>query len=86
MVGAELLPVNDGNGRLMVATLGGANRGLAAKGELPSDKLLTHAQVGTQPPTETGVAGRALHPDFANPGTFGYGKLYSITPEGRGTT
>lgn len=78
----ELVPFNDGTGRLMVATLGGTIRVIDAQGNLLSDKLLTNAQTGVYIPQEGGMTGVALHPDFANPGTFGYGKLYTITTEG----
>ena len=80
---SDLAPFNDGSGRLLVATLGGTLRVIDGDGNLVSTPLLSAAQTGSQIQQEAGMTGIALHPDFATPGAFGYGKLYTITTENR---
>lgn len=80
---SDLVPFNDGTGRLMVATLGGTIRVIDGNGDLLASPLLTTPQTGSVIQQEAGMTGIALHPDFARPGTFGYGKLYTITTEPR---
>jgi hypothetical protein len=78
---SDLVPFNDGTGRLMVATLGGTIRVIDGGGNLLGSPLLTTGQTGSQIQQEAGMTGLTLHPDFASVGTFGYGKLYTITTE-----
>jgi glucose/arabinose dehydrogenase len=78
---SDLVPFSDGTGRLMVATLGGTVRVIDGGGNLLSSPLLTTGQTGSQIQQEAGMTGIALHPDFASVGTFGYGKLYTLTTE-----
>jgi hypothetical protein len=77
----DLIPFNDGTGRLMLATLGGTIRVIDGDGNLLPAPLLATSQTGLQLQQESGMTGIALHPDFARPGTFGFGKLYTITTE-----
>jgi glucose/arabinose dehydrogenase len=80
---SDLAPFSDGSGRLLVATLGGTLRVIDGHGNLVTTPLLSAAQTGTQIQQEAGMTGIALHPEFATPGAFGYGKLYTITTENR---
>ena len=77
----DLVPFNDGTGRLAVSTVQGTIRVVDGSGQLNSTPLLTKAQSGLVLPQEAGMTGIAFHPDFNNPSTFGYGKLYTITTE-----
>lgn len=81
----DLIPFNDGTGRLMLSTLGGTIRVLRPDGaggfDLLNDPLLNSTQTGLQLQQESGMTGIALHPDFARTGAFGFGKLYTITTE-----
>ncbi len=77
----DLIPLDDGTGRNLLATLGGTIRVIDADDQLLSAPLLTTSQVGLQLPEEAGMTGLAVHPDFSTPNTFGYGKLYTVTPE-----
>lgn len=79
----DLIPFNDGTGRLMVATLGGTIRVIDGGGNMLPEPLLGTSQTGLQRRGESGMTGIAVHPDFANQGTFGFGKLYTITSENR---
>jgi glucose/arabinose dehydrogenase len=78
---SDLVPFNDGTGRLMVATLGGTIRVIDGGGILLGSPLLTTGQTGSQIQQEAGMTGLTLHPDFSSVGSFGYGKLYTITTE-----
>ena len=82
----DLVPFNDGTGRLAVSTIQGTIRVVDANGQLDPTPLLTKAQSGLVLPQEAGMTGIALHPDFAHPGSFGYGKLYTITTEPKVTS
>ncbi len=77
----DLIPLDDGTGRNLLATLGGTIRVIDANDQLLAAPLLTTTQVGLQLPEEAGMTGLAVHPDFSTPNTFGYGKLYTVTPE-----
>ena len=77
----DLVPFNDGTGRLAVSTVQGGVRVIEADGDLSSTHLLTKAQTELVLPQEAGLTGIAFHPDFNNVGTFGYGKFYTITTE-----
>ena len=77
----DLIPLDDGTGRNLLATLGGTIRVIDANDDLLAAPLLTTSQVGLQLPEEAGMTGIAVHPDFSTPNTFGYGKLYTVTPE-----
>jgi len=80
-----MLPLQDGTGRNLVVTLGGTIRVLDANFNLLPQPLLMTTQFGLWLPQEAGMTGAALHPDFANPGTFGHGKLYTIVTERMGS-
>ena len=79
----DLVPFNDGTGRLAVSTVQGGVRVIGSNGQLLSNSLLTKAQTGLVLPQEAGLTGIAFHPDFNHVGAFGYGKLYTITTEAR---
>jgi glucose/arabinose dehydrogenase len=77
----DLAPFNDGTGRLAVSTIQGGVRVLNSSGQLLPSSLLTKAQTELVLPQEAGLTGIAFHPDFNNLGTFGHGKIYTITTE-----
>ena len=77
----DLVPFNDGTGRLAVSTIQGGIRVIEGSGQLGPTSLLTKTQSGLVLPQESGMTGIAFHPDFNNLGTFGFGKLYTITTE-----
>jgi Glucose / Sorbosone dehydrogenase len=77
----DLVPFNDGTGRLAVSTIQGGVRVIDGNGQLDSTSLLTKAQTQLVLPQESGMTGIVFHPDFNHPGTFGYGKLYTISTE-----
>ncbi len=77
----DLIPLHDGTGRLLLATLGGTLRMLDSQGHLFQTPVLTTSQLGLQLQEESGTTGIAVHPDFNSPGTFGHGKLYTISTE-----
>jgi len=82
----DLVPFSDGTGRLAVSTINGTIRVLDAGGNLLPGPLMTKDQSALvleprNPPNEAGMTGIAFHPDFNNAGTFGHGKLYTVTPE-----
>src|SRR3954454_23349416 len=77
----DLVPFNDGTGRLAVCTIQGGVRVIDSNGHLLANALLTKAQTGLVLPQEAGLTGIAFHPDFNHVGTFGYGKFYTITTE-----
>jgi len=81
----DIEPFNDGTGRLAVSTVLGTIRVINGAGQLVPTPLLTNTQSGLIPPQEAGMTGIAFHPDFNRPGAFGYGKLYTITTEPKGT-
>jgi hypothetical protein len=80
-----IAPFNDGTGRLAASTVMGTIRVLDANGQLLPTPLLTNSQSGLVLPQEAGMTGLAFHPDFNRVGTFGYGKLYTITTEAKET-
>ena len=80
----DLTPIPDGTGRLAVSTINGTIRLLDAGGNLLPSPLMTSAQSAQfleprTPPNEAGMTGIVFHPDFNSPGTYGHGKLYTIT-------
>ncbi len=77
----DLVPFNDGTGRLAVSTVQGGVRVVNGNGQLNPTPLLTKAQTQLVLPQESGMTGIVFHPDFNNSGTFGYGKLYTISTE-----
>ena len=79
----DMAPFNDGTGRLAVSTIQGTIRIVDANDNLLATPLLTKEQSALVIPQEAGMTGIAFHPDFNNPGTFGHGKLYTITTEVR---
>jgi hypothetical protein len=84
----DLAPIPDGTSRLAVSTINGTIRLIDGSGNLLSTPLMTKAQSAMvleprTPPNEAGMTGIAFHPDFNNTGTFGHGKLYTVTSEMR---
>ncbi|MEM7317129.1 MAG: PQQ-dependent sugar dehydrogenase, partial [Planctomycetota bacterium] len=78
----DVIPLDDGTGRLLIATLGGTIRVHHPKNGLLDQPLFGSHQSGLQLQLESGTTGIAVHPNFANdPNEFGYGKLYTITTE-----
>lgn len=80
---SDLAP--DGTGRLFISTLGGVVRIIDRDGTLLDQPFLTKTQTNTTVPSngEWGMSSIVFHPDFANVGTPGYGKFYTITTEPR---
>ena len=76
-----LMPVPDGSGRLVFNDLRGILYVTDASGSEPVVYLdISHQDVGfynAQYPNETGLLGFAFHPQFAQEGKPGYGKLYT---------
>ena len=78
----DVVPLDDGTGRLLIATLGGTIRVFDQQAGLLDEPLFNSQQSGLQLQQESGTTGIAVHPNFAgNPDEFGYGKLYTITTE-----
>lgn len=81
----DLIPLDDGTGRMILSSLAGTIRVLSPTGhgefELLSDPLLSRSQTGGSFIGETGTTGIAIHPDFSSIGSYGYGKFYTITSE-----
>lgn len=78
----DIVPLSDGTGRLLIATLGGTIRVLDPNAGLLDLPLIRSDQTGSQLQQESGMTGIALHPNFAGDETqFGFGKLYTITTE-----
>lgn len=76
------------DGRFMVATLGGTVRLLDPSGSFIST-LMSPLETGTTKVdvTHYGMTALALHPQFDQVGTFGYGKAYAmVTQEPEGIT
>jgi glucose/arabinose dehydrogenase len=82
---SDLVPLNDGTGRFLLATLGGTIEVLSPDGmgglQFNPQPLLTNSQTNNRFIEESGMTGIALHKDFNAPGAFGYGKLYTISAE-----
>ena len=70
------------DGRFMVATLGGSVRLLDNNGGFIST-LMGPAETGTTKVdvTHYGMTSIALHPQFTESGTFGYGKVYALVTQ-----
>lgn len=81
----DLIQLNDGTGRMLLSTLGGTIRVLAptdhGEFDLLADSFLSRAQTGGSFIGESGTTGIAIHPEFSNLGSFGYGKFYTISAE-----
>ena len=78
----DVVPLDDGTGRLLIATLGGTIRVYDRQAGLLPEPLFNNQQSGLQLQQESGMTGIAVHPNFAgNPAEFGYGKIYTITTE-----
>ncbi|MEA3209761.1 MAG: hypothetical protein QOE70_2818 [Chthoniobacter sp.] len=79
----DLVPPNDGSGRLFVVDQTGQVR-IIKNGKLLAIPLMDVASrlVGINPSSdERGLLGLALHPDFNNAGSAGHRKLYTYTSE-----
>jgi glucose/arabinose dehydrogenase len=79
---AEIAPtdlVQLPDGRFLMATLGGTVRLLSSTGT-PLATLMGPAETGVTKvdATHYGMTSIAPHPDFAQAGTFGYGKVYAL--------
>ena len=75
----DVVPLDDGTGRLLIATLGGTIRVYDRQAGLLPEPLFNNQQSGLQLQQESGMTGIAVHPNFAgNPAEFGYGKIYTI--------
>jgi hypothetical protein len=81
----DLVSFPDGTNRMAASTVLGTIRVLDATRTMLPGALMTRAQSGLVPPQEAGMTGIAFHPDFNRVGTFGHGKLYTITTEPRST-
>ena len=75
-----LKPIPDGSGRVAFSDV----RGLLYVASADGSSVSTYLDLRTRDvdffnvafPNESGLLGFAFHPDFGNPGTAGYGKLY----------
>ena len=81
----DMMPLNDGTGRQVVTTYVGTVRMLSGAGSLLETPLLTATQTATDPQFEDGLVAIAVHPEFATPGSFGFGKVYTLATENNGS-
>lgn len=82
----KMTPIPDGSGRSVVSTLGGLLRVVDSSGTFLDHPLggpyLDTSTAETEiAPGAYGMTSVAFHPDFANSGTAGFGKLYSLVTE-----
>ncbi|MEO5721095.1 MAG: PQQ-dependent sugar dehydrogenase [Chthoniobacterales bacterium] len=75
----EVVPVNDGSGRLFIVEQGGRIKILrnGAVNATPFLDLASQIAAGG----EKGLLGFAFHPGFSNPGSPGFGRFYTYTTE-----
>lgn len=82
---SKVVPVTDGSGRMVVCTLGGLLRIMDADGNVSTANggvyLNTNTSETSIQPFAFGVTSVAFHPDFANSGQPGFGKLYVLVTE-----
>lgn len=79
-----LAPAGDGSGRLFVNDMRGKLWVIAAGAVLPDPFLDLQQALGADFDTvgsQVGLSTFAFHPDFGNPGTQGFGKLYTAHSE-----
>ena len=81
-----MAPIPDGSGRNVISTFGGLLRRGGQQGTFLDDPLggayldttTSETEIG---PFAYGMTSVAFHPDFANSGADGFGKLYSLVTE-----
>ena len=85
IIPTKLAPVPDDSGRMVVATLGGFLRIMDANGNVSAANNGIYLDTNTNEtqiePFAYGVTSVAFHPDFANAGQPGFGKLYVLLTE-----
>lgn len=78
----DFAPIPDGSGRVLVMTLGGVVRVLDTEdGLLPEPFLLIPGDDTQIEPSNFGMTSIAIHPSYAQKGSPGYGKFYTIETE-----
>ena len=81
----DFVHLPDGTGRFLVSTLGGTVHVLDRLGRIQTtgNPLLNPSQTGNTASfnLRRGLNSIALHPDFANVGTFGFGKVYGLASQ-----
>ena len=81
----KIVPIPDGSGRMVVSTLGGFLRVMDADGNVSTANngvyLNTNTAETNIQPFAYGLTSVAFHPDFANAGAPGFGKLYVLVTE-----
>ena len=85
IIPTDLALIPDGSGRMVVATLGGLLRVIDEDGNIlggpDSIYLNTNTSQTAIAPFAYGLTSVAFHPDFANSGSGGFGKLYVLVTE-----
>lgn len=84
----DMVQLDDGTGRFLVATQGGTIRVMNPDGQFLSDSLLTPTQTGNTQGWNLryGLTSLQLHPNFSgDPNAFGYGKAYTTVTQPRAT-
>ena len=81
----KVVAVPDGSGRIVVSTLGGFLRIMDADGNVSTANNSVYLDTNTSEtsiqPFAFGLTSLAFHPDFANAGQPGFGKLYVLVTE-----
>ncbi len=83
---SKMVPIPDGSGRNVISTFGGLLRVVDGNGTFLDNPLggpyldttTSETEIG---PFAYGMTSVAFHPDFANSGADGFGKLYSLVTE-----
>lgn len=81
----KITPIPDGSGRMVVSTLGGFLRVIDADGNVSTANNGVYLNTNTSEtdiePFAYGLTSVVFHPDFANTGQPGFGKLYVLVTE-----
>lgn len=82
---SKLVAIPDNSGRMVVSTLGGLLRIMDEDGNISTSNSGVYLDTNTSEtniePYAYGVTSVAFHPDFANSGQPGFGKLYTLVTE-----
>jgi len=81
IVPSDLVPIPDASGRLFVSTLGGVIRVIQPGGGLMPAPYFDMTGPNTSLGNAHGFTSIALHPGFADPGSGGFGKFYTLETE-----
>ena len=82
----DLVPAPDGSGRMFLSTFTGEIRIIDSSGMLLPGAYMDTNNALSLYSGHIQFTTMALHPDFANPGTPGYGKFYTLEPERAAST